>query len=261
MSVRSLSYILERQRDAFIKRTPWPKLPVGPVILIVDAFLHQIGDIMYTTYLILARPVDGDKAVILPPYIASGKEKISEWYKALNLMPLELYQRVKALVSDGHRGTINYAKGSGWIIQRCTFHLLAAMQGRRSRRKYSCHRNEGELIYKLTRQILIEKNEAKLFKALSNLEELGWLTKSNQLKKIISGFVRCKDDYQSWMRYPELNLPDTSNSMESFISVFEKFHSRSRGFKSLDSLTKWIVAVLKFRREIFCRPKREKQTN
>lgn len=260
-NTRSLSYILEKQRDLFIKRIPWPEVPEGPIILVADAFLHQIRGVMYTTYLILARPVDGEKAVILPPYIAPGKEKITEWYKALNILPLDVHRRVKALVSDGHRGTVNYAKGSNWIRQRCVFHLLSAMQGRRSRRKYSCHRDEGKLIYELTKMALVEKDEDKLFKILSELENLGWQTRSNQLKKIISGFIKAKDDYRSWMKYPELKLPDTSNSMESFISFFEKFHSRSRGFRSLDSLTKWIIAVLKFHREIFCRPKKEKQPN
>lgn len=261
VSARSLSYRLEKQRDVFIKRTPWPEIPKGSLILIADAFLHQIKHEWHTTYLVLVRSIIADKAIILPPYFAPGKEGVVNWYKALEQIPPDVRERVKALVSDGHRGTVTYAKSYGWVLQRCTFHLLAAMQGRRSRRKYSFHRDEGNLIYELTKSILVETDPVKLSRVLSELEALGWQTKSNQLKTIVSGFVRWVDNYRAWLIYPKLKLPDTSNSAESMIGIFEKFHSRSHGFKSLQSLEKWVIAILKYRQEIFCRPKKKKQPN
>jgi len=260
VSVRTVSFRLEKQRDIFCRKTAWSKIPAGPLIIIADAFIHQIQHEWFTSYLILIRSIDEDRAVILPPYFASGREGILNWYKALDEVPLEVRKRVKALVSDGHRGTVTYAKSSGWVMQRCTFHLISAMQGRRSRRKYSVHRDEGELIYQLTRSILGETGQTKFYQLLSELEALGWQTKSNQLRRIISGFVKSVDDYRAWLTYPELKLPDTSNSAEATIGIFERFHSRSRGFKSVESLTKWITAILKYRQEIFCRPKQKKET-
>ena len=259
VSVRSLSYTLEKQRDLFNQTTVWPKIPKGPLILIADAFIHQVQHQWHTTHLVLVRSIKGEKAIVLPPYFATGREGIVNWFTALDQVPLEVRKRVKALVSDGHRGIVNYAKSYGWVRQRCVFHLIAAMQGRRSRRKYSLHRDEGELIYRLTRSILEETNPIKFFKLLSELEALGWQTKSNQLRRIVSGFVKSVDDYRSWLTYPELNLPDTSNSAESIIGIFERFHARSRGFKTVESLGQWVVAILKYRREIFCRPKQKKE--
>ena len=258
VSVRSLSYILEKQRDIFIKRTAWPKIPQGPLIVIADAFIHKVEHEWFTTYVILVRAVNEDKAVILPPYFASGREGIKNWFKALNQVPLEIRERIKAMVSDGHRGTVVYTKSYGWVMQRCTFHLIAAMQGRRSRRQYSFHQDEGELIYQLTRSILRETEPSKFSKFLSELEALGWQTKSNKLRKIISGFVKNVDDYRAWLTYPELHLPDTSNTVESAIGIFESFHSRSHGLKSVKSLVYWVNAILKYRQEIFCRPKQKK---
>ena len=260
VSVRSLSYILEKQRDLFNQKTAWPKIPKGPLILIADAFIHQIQHQWHTTHIVLVRSITEEKAVVLPPYFATGREGMVNWFNALDQVPPEVKKRVKALVSDGHQGIVNYAKSYGWVRQRCTFHLIAAMQGRRSRRKYSSHRDEGELIYRLTRSVLGETDLVKFFKSLSELESLGWQTKSNQLRKIISGFVKSVDDYRSWLIYPELNLPDTSNSAESIIGIFERFHARSRGFKTVESLEQWVVAILKYRQEIFCRPKQKKDT-
>lgn len=261
-SSRTLSYRLEKQRDVFIKRTLWPAIPRGPLLIIADACIHQINHRWHTTYLILIRSVREDQAVIVPPYFELGREGIVNWYKALEHIPEEVRGRIKALVSDGHRGTVTYAKNHDWVVQRCTFHLLAAMQGRRSRRKYSLHRGEGELIYQLTRSVLEETDPLKFSKLVSELEALGWQTKSNQLRTIVSGFVRSVDDYREWLTQPDLRLPDTSNSAESCIGIFEKFHSRSHGFRSIHSLEQWITAILKHRQRIFCRPKqRKKQPN
>jgi hypothetical protein len=257
ISVRSLSYILEKQRDIFVKKTSWPKIPDGPIILIADAFINQIQHEWYTTYIILIRGVNEDKAVVFPPYIVPGREGLVNWYKALNKIPIEVHRRIKALISDGHRGTVIYTKNSGWILQRCTFHLISSMQGRRSMRKYGLHIEEGKKIYELTRLILEEENPNKLFRRLSELEDLGWQTKSKKLKTIISGFIRNIDDYRAWIKYKDLNLPNTSNSAESMIGIFKRFHARSHGFRSIKSLTQWVIAILKYRKEIFCRPKKK----
>jgi len=104
VSVRTVSFRLEKQRDIFCRKTAWSKIPAGPLIIIADAFIHQIQHEWFTSYLILIRSIDEDRAVILPPYFASGREGILNWYKALDEVPLEVRKRVKALVSDGHRG-------------------------------------------------------------------------------------------------------------------------------------------------------------
>lgn len=155
-------------------------------------------------------------------------------------------------MADGHKGLVNKAKSRNWLLQRCHFHLIAAIQGRRSRWHDSRHRKEGEYLYRLVSGILTTQDQTTLARLVNEVELIGWQTKSNQLRKVLSGFVNHVDDYRTYLKYPEFNLPRTSNTAEAFFSLAERLCQRARGFSSIASLDRWMAALVRHRRVITC---------
>lgn len=243
---------LKKSKDQFIARTTWPDIPKGDLILIADAVVERIEHKWTATYLLLVRATKGHEAVILPPLIRDGTEISLGWREATNTISKSILPRIKAIVCDGHRGLLSEALWRGWIVQRCQFHLLARIQSRRSRFRIARHRDEAEAISKHTQYILKHPIEQELRKSLNSLEEIGWHSKSPEIQKVLSGFVRNYQDYRSFLTHPELNLPTTSNTAECLASTIADLKRRMRGFRTRDSFCSWIIALLKFKRKIKC---------
>lgn len=250
---RTLERQLERSRDLFLRVTSWPILPKRePLILIADADVKYIKRKWYTAYCMLVRTIESNEAVIAPPVVLDGTETAKGWGEALDTLPYATRSSITAIVCDGHSGLVNYARWSNWLIQRCHFHLIARIQSRRSRWKQSRHKEEGEKIYKLVNRILTNRSEKTFTSTISEIEEIGWLTKSPDLSRALLGFVNNYRDFRTYIYHPELNLPTTSNTAESFISCIEGLCHRARGFSSKNSFEKWIFALVKHKKKIKC---------
>lgn len=243
---------LERSRDSFLARTPWPALAGGSLIAVADAWMQYVERSWYAWYIILLRPVAGTNAAITPLYHHEGRESVMGWQSAFDQLPKDVLSRIIALVCDGHRGLVGEAYWRNWHLQRCQFHLIAAIQGRRSRWGASRHRAEGERLSGLVSLILTAPQSDIVREAVNELEALGWQTRSPQLKRILQGFINHSDDYRTYLRHPELNLPRTSNAAEVFFSLVEEICHRARGFRTVRSLDRWIEAVAKHRQHITC---------
>lgn len=243
----------KRNLNSFLKNRCWEKIPSNcDLIIVADAMIKYINKEWYSFYLILIRDTKEDKAIILPPYIQKGRESCDGWYNAVDRIPKETKANIKALVCDGHRGLISVSIWEKWTLQRCHFHLLSSIRGRRSSSKWSKHGREGKIIYELVEKSLTVKDEKIALEYLSKVEEFGWHTKSNQLRKILSGFVNHYKDYRSYIYYPELNLPRTSNSAESLVNCIQDLCGRARGFRTIYSLLRWVNAFLKNKKFIKC---------
>lgn len=253
--VASRSARLRKERDAFNEKQSWRSIPDGPLILIADAIVKYHKGQWHTWFFMLARSVDGEDAVILPPYYAKGREVYSEWGNALETISPLVLERVKALVSDGHRGLTSEVAWRGWLIQRCHIHLIMAIQARRSRWAMSRKRSEGEEIFMMTNCVLKNPCALEARNAISRIEEIGWLSSSKMLKKVLQGFVTSAEDYRTYLNHPELNLPTTSNTAESLNALVKNLSSRARGFRTVASLNAWIIALCKERGTIKCRGK------
>lgn len=68
---------MKRSRDLFIRKTTWPTIPEGQLILIADAVVEMIEDKWRAVYMVLVRGVKNTEAVILPLLILSGGENVS----------------------------------------------------------------------------------------------------------------------------------------------------------------------------------------
>lgn len=205
-------------RDRFLAATSWPPIPPDvPLIALADAMMRLVCGSMYTFYFVLLRRVDGTEAVICDPPVLPGKETAAGWYAAFNRLPPEVSGRIKALVCDGHPGLASVALWRSWPLQWCNFHIIAAIQGRRSRFAASRHRELGKHLYRLVCRILAEKDPRSVTALASEIEHIGWETNSRQLRKIIGGFVTHVDRYRTYLTRPDLRLPRTNNACETLI--------------------------------------------
>ena len=87
---------------------------------------------------------------------------------------------------------------------------------------------------------------------LYRLDDMSLSTTSRQLRPILRGFITHVNDFRTYLHHPELNLPRTSNSAESFIGCMEELLHRLRGVLSVDALEKWVEALVKYRQKIIC---------
>ena len=251
-SERYLQARLNRSLEYFLKHTSWPSLPEEPpLVVIADAMVIYIEKSWHTVYFILLKEIASNQATIFPPYIQKGTETCLGWQNALDRIP-ETAVCIKAIICDGHRGLINYAKWSEWLIQRCHFHLIARLQSRRSKWQQSRHKEEGQRIYDLVRHVLETNDEKTIPAFISQIEEISWTNHSPEIRKTLSGFVNHYKDYRTYLYYPELNLPRTSNSAESLIGSVQNLCHRARGFCTISSFTKWISAFVKNKKKIQC---------
>jgi transposase-like protein len=225
------------------------------LIIIADALVKLVDKKWHTWYFMLVRPIYSDHAIALPPFHRQGTETVAGWRKAFDSADKSVLSRIKAIVCDGHRGLVFEAKWRKWKLQRCHFHLIARIQGRRSKWKLSRHYEEGRRIYKLVNLVLKEKNDLKVLSSLNELEEIGWTNRSPEIRKTLSGFVNHFQDYRTYLRYPKLRLPATSNSAESFIGLVEEVCKRARGFRNINVLKEWIICISKTRGAIKCKEK------
>lgn len=237
----------------FLKLTPWPDPSplIQPVIAVADAMIFSINGKSFTFYFIILKPIGEIKAVIMKPYCLKGKESWIGWQKAFQRLPKPVLRKICALVSDGHAGLLSAAKQNHWLIQRCNFHIIAKIQGRRSRWLRSRHRETGERLYRLLKEILTNPDESSLAASVQELKLIGRAS-GGQLARYLSGFAKHYQEYRTYLRYPELNLPRTSNSAEAIIGGIRKLCNRAHGFRTIKSLTLWIHAYVKRRRTITC---------
>lgn len=247
-----LQEMLRRSRDCFIQETLWSAVPAGDLLLVADAVVKFVEHRWHTVYLMLVRPVDGTKAIILPPLIIPGTETAPNWATAITTIPASLLNRVKAIVSDGHVGLVYEGSRRGWVVQRCHFHLLARIQSRRSRFATARNREEAEEIFRLVRTVLAHPDESVIQQTLMQLKEISRYSTSPEIRKVLSGFVTNYRQYRSYLVFPELHLPTTNNTAESLASSIADLKQRMRGFPTLQSFTQWIIALLKFKRSITC---------
>lgn len=245
--------ILQPSATRFVSVTPWPIVPKEEsLIAVADAFRQWIEGHLLSVYLITLRPVQNSWAIIIPPHFAEGKESWAEWQVAFARISPEILGSIRALVCDGHPGLIAAAKRLKWLIQRCNFHIIAKLQGRRSRWRWSRHRAAGERLFSLVRTVLTSTSSVEIQTALKGLRTTGAATKSTQLRVYLSGFLTHYREYRTYLAYPELALPRTTNTVESLIAGIRSLARKARGFRTQRSFKLWIAAFLKYKKRMRC---------
>lgn len=246
------SFRLRRTMERFLERVRPNATPRGRLILVIDALWYLFGGKRWTLYLMTVRPVERDQAVIMEPILCPGRENYDDWQAAIASLPAATRQRTIALVSDGFRGSDRIARDNGWIMQRCHFHLIAQLQVNRGHWKQLRDSTEREAMYQAIRNVLAARPE-KLKRCVRHLAIL--LGKNNcpkRLGMIGREFLRRLDQFRAYQNFPDLRLPHTTNSIESFNNIIR---SRCRHLRTPTSLLLRTKVIIRMRKTITCKPK------
>lgn len=249
----------ERATEKFLKTSNGYMFPSGKLILIVDGlwtYFHKEG--RFTLYLMSVRSTDSAIAHFFDPVLLPGRENLDDWRKAIALLPDDVRQQICAMVSDGLRGLKKIAEENTWVFQRCHFHLLAWFQKRhgqyfqRGKTKWV---RDAILAYI---QVMLETaDQKKLQEFRQELESIvRYPDCPRYLAMRVREFLRTIDDFRTYLRYPHLHLPTTSNTVETMIRLIRGLLSRIHGAATPQTFLKWTTSYVRHRRTIACNGKK-----
>ena len=130
-SVNALEKQVRKLTVRFIDKPRTEKFLCHRYILLIDGLWFKFNKTRFTLYVMAVRSVTSTCAIFLDPMLLHGKEAYSDWKHVVETIPPSLKKRIKALVSDGFKGSKKLAKDNKWILQRCHFHFIAQLQVRR----------------------------------------------------------------------------------------------------------------------------------
>ena len=251
---------IRKSLDLFLETEQWLEPPADKdLIAVVDALMEKIltGKQYknYTIYFVVLRTIDSDEAFILKPVIYPRYENKADWQRAINKIPKQLKDRILALIGDGEPSYITITRDNDWLLQRCHFHLLAELQRFASKKRRSRNKKLVIKIEELVRTIITTSDKHKLRKSLTQiLKMINDPQVPTRLKKrFLKGFYRNYELYRTYLFYPELNLPNTSNSCETLCGITRKFLSKTNGINSVKTFYKWIIAIMLNRKKVCCK--------
>ena len=253
LAVSTVSERLNRSLARLLKQKK--RLPRGPYALLGDGLYFKFKRMDWVMYVMAVKPVKSHRAFFLDPVLLPGKECYERWRVTLATIPPETKKHVKAFVSDGFRGSKLIAKEHGWVHQRCHFHLLMALIRRHGRRSYRVKgAGNRERLLGVVR-ILLTTTEAtmKRKQILKAQRLLSHPLCPPWIRKQTVEFLRTLDDFRAYLLYPPLNLPTTTNSIESTGKLIRKATSTAR---TPGSVLLRATAFLRLRKSITCNGKK-----
>lgn len=260
ITVPALRKRIRKNLNLFLETDQWLEPPKDKALIaVVDAMLEKIFTgkkrKYYTVYFVVLRAVDSDEAVILRPIIYPKYENKTDWRRALNKIPKSVKERILALIGDGEPSYITIARENNWILQRCHFHLLAELNRYASKKRKSKNGRLIKKIEKFTRAIITTTDEEELGKGLENILKLiNDPTVPDRIKtRFLKGLYHNHALYRTYLKYPELNLPLTSNSCETLCRITRNFLNKSHGLNSKNSFLKWLEALMLNQKKVICK--------
>jgi hypothetical protein len=211
----------------------------------------------WVLYLMAVKPCRQNRAVFLDPVLQAGRENLRGWSQAIATIPAHVHRRIRASVSDEVAGIIRLGTSQGWIVQLCHFHLISRLQncrGRRNRRLAG--RPLREALYQFTRQAL-ELPDGPRFQTV--LRELRYLVRQatalRVIRMIVREFLRRIDHFRAYRKYPELDLPTTTGSVEAMGRRVRDLMRQTRSISSPQALHLWATALIRTRPIVMCNGK------
>lgn len=258
LSYGQFKYRLRKSRDKVLAQAPLSSLPdSGPYLLLVDAKIQQVRGRYFTTYLVLIRSIRSSQASIYRVSTLPGYENGVTWTSLLvEQMPPSLKGQIKAIICDGARIFPVIAQQNGWLLQRCHFHLLAILHSQLTGWKLG--KRQARLGLRLRAHIHVVLTSTDEHRVQLALKRLRFYRSSSEVsdtvrRRVLNGFIIQYQDYRTYLKYPELQLPRTNNSCESFIRVIHSFFANARGVSSAKALERWIQMVCTRKSSIKCR--------
>lgn len=251
----SRNAIAERYANAMRTITAQPysiqSLPRGLYALIVDGLYFKFRRREWVMYLMAVKPTRGRKAYFLDPVLLEGRECYERWVQATATIPLAVEKRICAFVSDGFRGSQLLSEQNHWLHQRCHFHLLAALVRGKGKRRYRIRSSAlRDKVLEATRTILNSQKTHLLSQARRTIRRLvGLPTCPPYIRKQALEFLEREQDFRTYLQHPKLNLPTTTNAIESTGQMMRK---ATRTARTPQSLLLRATAFLRLKKQVVC---------
>jgi hypothetical protein len=253
LAVPTLAYQFRRALGAFLKASHAPAIPAGPLVLLLDAVWFQFQGQVWTLYLRAVKPVAEARAYFRDPVLLPGRETYEGWQAVVATLAPAERDAIRALVSDGFRGSKALAQQQAWIHQRCHFHLLALFQARRGRRKTLSAPTLREAIYRTVRDVLQVTDQRKLRRRCAQLRR--WIARPDcppRFRTFTRSLLRDLAAFRAYQLAPDLHLPTTTNVLEAMAKILRQ---RLRTVRTPLALQRWALAVIRLRPFMACNGK------
>jgi hypothetical protein len=237
------------------------RLPRGALVLVLDGLYFRFRRKDWVLYMMAVKPCHQNRAIFLDPVLQPGRENMQGWSQAIATIPAHIKRRIRASVSDEISGIIRLGTSQGWIVQFCHFHLISRLQNCRGRRNRNlAGRALREKLYQLTRQALEIREGPRLNTVLKELRRLVRRAKRLRVvRMIVREFLRRVDHFRAYQKYPELNLPSTTGSVEAMNRRVRDLMRQTRSVRSPQALQLWATALIRMRPTITCNGKHFQQ--
>ena len=258
LSARQYQLRYHRSIKEYLKKSWFPPIPSGKLVLVVDGlWVLTNRRKRFVVYLMVIRSINDTQAILLPPVILKGSEIRRKWELVFDTLPLSVSKRIIALVCDGISGLPNSAKKRQWIVQRCHFHFIKVLERFRGKTNSKIqHKELRENMYQSIRRAMIIPYGREYDYLIEHIDKL---SKDSICPKWIclhaNEFLKHKEDFRSYLRYPQYHLPSTTGTMENLCGSIRDLLRRSRGFKTEKSLKTWISAFIKMKKTTTCNGK------
>ena len=254
---QALSWRFRQALRQLVSRPRVLRLPAGPLVLLLDGVYFRFGAKDWVLYLMAVKPCHHNQAVFLDPLLLPGRENLRGWSQAITTIPAHIHRRIRASVSDEVAGIIRLGTSQGWIVQLCHFHLISRLQncrGRRNRRLAG--RPLREALYQLTRQALELPDGSRLETVLKELRHrVRQATELRVIRMIVREFLRRVNHFRAYRKYPELDLPSTTGSVEAMGRRVRDLMRQTRSISSPQALQLWATALIRTRPSVMCNGK------
>jgi len=223
-------------------------------VLLVDGMWFRFQRRPWVLYNMAVKPLAANQAHFLDPLLLPGVEHALHWQRALDTIEMPVVGRVRALVSDGFRGSERIARHYGWVHQRCHSHMLLLLKNRLGRwrpgigatkLRESVHQAINETLRTIDPPRLAELHQLLVEYALDS-------DCPRRLRGVIRQYLREDDAFRSYLQHPELRLPTTICTMEAMHRLMRE---AVRGISRPQPLLARIKAFLRFRSTIICNGK------
>jgi hypothetical protein len=162
--------------------------------------------------------------------------------------------RIRAMVVDNLTGVQWLAGQKGWVLQLCHFHLLLKVQAIRRGMRYQLHGGKvREEIHQLIRAAIELPAGKRLSRVLSRLRRLSHSDcGTRRIQATVRGFLKDMHYYRTYLMHPQLNLPKTTNSVESMCRILRELFRSSRAGSNPASVQLWATALIRLRPKVTC---------
>jgi transposase-like protein len=225
--------------------------PRGPCALVVDGVYFRFARREWVLYLMALKPARGKRMYFLDPVLIEGRERLEAWYQAIGTIPPQAKERIRALVSDGLRGFQQLAVSHGWTHQRCHFHLLSALVRGKGKRRYAARGSAArDAILRAVRIMLADNPTQKRESARRALRRhVDDPLCPSYVRKHVVEFLEREPDFRAYLHHPKLDLPPTTNAVESTGRLVRK---ATRTARTPRSVLLRATALLRLKKSVVC---------